>query len=189
MTALCWGDRRNDRAASLQTNGRYFRRSHTLQFTLSLRASQHGSSYQGQVVVCSVKFLPVAAYDPKHFLVTYLAAQHETEIWLAPLGGTRLLVPYRASISTPMGLGKVCVDHFRGKCARRTLGQPDRRYASPSEISQRRARIRRATRLLRNPIVFRSAHAASGHAAAALLSTRRLIAFPKAPSTAERDCG
>ena len=61
--------------------------------------------YQGQVVVCSAKFLPVAGYDPKHFLVTYLAAQHETEIWLAPLGSTRLLVPYRASISTPMGVG------------------------------------------------------------------------------------
>ena len=61
--------------------------------------------YQGQVVVCSAKFLPVAGYDPKHFLVTYLAAQHETEIWLAPLRGTRLLVPYRASISTPMGVG------------------------------------------------------------------------------------
>jgi hypothetical protein len=38
--------------------------------------------YQGQVVVCSAKFLPVAGYDPEHFLVTYLAAQHETEIWL-----------------------------------------------------------------------------------------------------------
>jgi hypothetical protein len=61
--------------------------------------------YQGQVVVCSAKFLPVAGFDPKHFLVTYLAAQRETEIWLAPLAGTRLLVPYRASISTPMGVG------------------------------------------------------------------------------------
>jgi hypothetical protein len=61
--------------------------------------------YQGPVVVCSVKFFPVAGYDPKHFLVTYLAAQHDTEIWLAPLAGSRLLVPYRTSISTPMGLG------------------------------------------------------------------------------------
>jgi hypothetical protein len=61
--------------------------------------------YQGEVVVCSAKFLPVAGYDPKHFLVTYLAAQHETEIWLAPVGGSRLLVPYRVSISTPMGVG------------------------------------------------------------------------------------
>jgi hypothetical protein len=61
--------------------------------------------YQGPVVVCSAKFLPVAGYDPKHFLVTYLAAQHETEIWLAPLGASRLLVPYRTSISTPIGVG------------------------------------------------------------------------------------
>jgi hypothetical protein len=61
--------------------------------------------YQGPVVVCSVRFFPVAGYDPKHFLVTYLAARHDTEIWLAPLAGTRLLVPYRTSISTPMGLG------------------------------------------------------------------------------------
>jgi len=67
--------------------------------------AQPVEGYRGQVVVCSAKFLPVAGYDPKHFLVTYLAAQHETEIWLAPLGITRLLVPYRASISTPMGVG------------------------------------------------------------------------------------
>ena len=61
--------------------------------------------YQGPAVVCSVKFFPVAGYDPNHFLVTYLAAQHDTEIWLAPLAGSRLVVPYRALISTPMGLG------------------------------------------------------------------------------------
>jgi hypothetical protein len=79
-------------------------------YNLSLAFERFGMAhpnegYQGQVVVCSAKFLPVAGYDPKHFLVTYLAAQHETEIWLAPLSGTRLLVPYRASISTPMGVG------------------------------------------------------------------------------------
>src|SRR6201995_634373 len=76
-------------------------------YNLRLAFSRFGTAranegYQGQVVVCSAKFLPVAGYDPKHFLVTYLAAQHETEIWLAPVGSTRILVPYRASISTPM---------------------------------------------------------------------------------------
>ena len=63
-------------------------------------------------MVCSAKFLPVAGYDPKHFLVTYLAAQHVTEIWLAPLTGTRLLVPYRASISMPMGVGVLEATRF-----------------------------------------------------------------------------
>jgi hypothetical protein len=61
--------------------------------------------YEGPVVVCSVKFLPIAGYDPKHFLITYLAAQRDTEIWLAPFSGTRLMVPYRASMPTPIGLG------------------------------------------------------------------------------------
>jgi hypothetical protein len=61
--------------------------------------------YQGPVIVCAVKFLPVAGYDPKHFLITYLAAQHDIEIWLAPMAGSRLMVPYRMSMPTPMGLG------------------------------------------------------------------------------------
>lgn len=63
------------------------------------------TGYQGRVVVCSVKFLPVAGHDPKHYLVTYLAAQHDVEIWLAPLAGSRLLVPYRVSMPTPIGPG------------------------------------------------------------------------------------
>jgi hypothetical protein len=75
-----------------------------IRYNLRLAFERFGTArptegYQGQVVVCSAKFLPVAGYDPKHFFVTYLAAQHDTG------GGTRLLVPYRASISTPMGVG------------------------------------------------------------------------------------
>ena len=60
--------------------------------------------YQGPVIVCAVKFFPVAGYDPKHFLITYLAAQHDIEIWLAPIAGSRLMVPYRMSMPTPMDL-------------------------------------------------------------------------------------
>jgi Protein of unknown function (DUF3108) len=79
---------------------------YNLQLTFERLSEAHpAEGYQGPVVVCRAKFSPVAGYDPKHFLVTFLAAQRETEIWLAPLIGTRLLVPYRASISTPLGVG------------------------------------------------------------------------------------
>lgn len=61
--------------------------------------------YQGVAVVCAVKFLPLAGYDPKHFLITFLAAQDDTEIWLAPFSGSRLMVPYRMTMPTPFGLG------------------------------------------------------------------------------------
>jgi len=70
------------------------------------------SGYQGPVIVCAVKFFPVAGYEPKHFLVTYLAAQHDIEIWLAPVAGTRLMVPYRMSMPTPMGLGVLQATKF-----------------------------------------------------------------------------
>jgi Protein of unknown function (DUF3108) len=61
--------------------------------------------YQGGAVVCAVRFNPVAGHDPKRYLVTYLAAHRDIEIWLVPLAGSRLLVPYRASIPTPVGQG------------------------------------------------------------------------------------
>jgi len=61
--------------------------------------------YQGPAVVCAVQFFPLAGYNPNHFLITFLAAQHDTEIWLAPFAGSRLMVPYRMAMPTPFGLG------------------------------------------------------------------------------------
>jgi hypothetical protein len=61
--------------------------------------------YQGVAVVCAVSFIPVAGHDPKRYLVTYLAAHRDIEIWLVPLAGSRLLVPYRAAMPTPLGQG------------------------------------------------------------------------------------
>jgi len=61
--------------------------------------------YQGGAVVCAVRFVPVAGHDPKRYLVTYLAAHRDIEIWLVPLAGTRFLVPYRAAMPTPVGRG------------------------------------------------------------------------------------
>jgi hypothetical protein len=94
--------------------------------------------YQGQVVVCSAKFLPVAGYDPKHFLVTYLAAQHETEIWLAPLSGTRLLVPssfyFNAHGRWRFGSNKICVRAVRRRFARWPLNELDQSHLNKRYI-------------------------------------------------------
>jgi hypothetical protein len=73
--------------------------------------------YQGPAVVCSVKFLPVAGYDPKHFLITYLASRRDMEVWLAPFAGSRLMVPYRLSVPTPLGLGILQATKFVARSA------------------------------------------------------------------------
>lgn len=68
--------------------------------------------YQGTVVVCSVYFTPLAGHIPDRAAIKYLVAQRDMEMWLAPLAGTRLMVPYRASIPTPIGLGVLQASQF-----------------------------------------------------------------------------
>jgi Protein of unknown function (DUF3108) len=68
--------------------------------------------YQGTVVVCAVYFTPVAGHVPERSTIKYLAEQRDMELWLAPIAGTRLMVPYRASIPTPIGLGVLQANQF-----------------------------------------------------------------------------
>ena len=68
--------------------------------------------YQGTVVVCSVTFVPVAGHIPNRPAIKYLAELRQTEMWLAPIAGTRLMVPYRVSLPTPLGQGLLEATQF-----------------------------------------------------------------------------
>jgi hypothetical protein len=68
--------------------------------------------YQGTVVVCAVYFSPVAGHVPERSTIKYLVAQRDMEMWLAPIAGTRLMVPYRAQVPTPIGLGVLQAREF-----------------------------------------------------------------------------
>ncbi|MBK3662056.1 DUF3108 domain-containing protein [Bradyrhizobium diazoefficiens] len=59
--------------------------------------------YHGPVVVCSLYFVPVAGYIPDRPVIKYLAAQRNIEIALAPVAGTRVLVPFWLKVPTPLG--------------------------------------------------------------------------------------
>ena len=61
--------------------------------------------YEGPAVVCAIYFVPIAGYIPTRATIKYLTSQREMEAWLAPVGASRVLVPYRVSIPTPLGLG------------------------------------------------------------------------------------
>lgn len=61
--------------------------------------------YEGPVVVCSINFTPLAGYIPGRTVIKYLVNLRDMEVWLAPVAGTRVLVPFRISIPTPLGLG------------------------------------------------------------------------------------
>jgi hypothetical protein len=72
--------------------------------------AEHG--YQGQSVVCSVIFHPIAGHIPDRAAIKYLADLRTIEIWLAPIAGTRVLVPYRVTVPTPIGLGVLQATQF-----------------------------------------------------------------------------
>jgi Protein of unknown function (DUF3108) len=68
--------------------------------------------YQGPVVVCAIYFSPVAGYIPDRAVIKYLAAQRNIEIAFAPVAGTRILVPYRMVIPTPLGTAMLQATQF-----------------------------------------------------------------------------
>lgn len=68
--------------------------------------------YQGAVVVCAVYFTPIAGYIPDRPAIKYLIAQRDMEIWFAPVAGTRVVVPFRISIPTPLGMGVMQATQF-----------------------------------------------------------------------------
>jgi hypothetical protein len=68
--------------------------------------------YEGPVVVCAVNFMPVAGYIPSRSAIKYLISLKDIEAWFAPIGATRVLVPYRVSIPTPIGVGVMEATQF-----------------------------------------------------------------------------
>ena len=68
--------------------------------------------YQGPVVVCAVYFSPVAGYIPDRPVIKYLAALRNMEIAFAPVAGTRILVPFRMTVPTPLGTAMLEATQF-----------------------------------------------------------------------------
>jgi hypothetical protein len=59
--------------------------------------------YQGPVLVCSVTFQPIAGHRTNSALVKYLSQGRDIELWLAPIAGTRVLAPFRLSVTNIVG--------------------------------------------------------------------------------------
>jgi hypothetical protein len=68
--------------------------------------------YSGPVVVCAVYFTPVSGYIPDRAAIKWLASQRNIEAWFAPIAGTRVLVPFRMMIPTPLGMGVLEATQF-----------------------------------------------------------------------------
>jgi hypothetical protein len=70
------------------------------------------AGYQGPVVVCAMTYRPLAGYIPGAFRVNYLKANHDMEMWFAPIAGIRMLAVIRISIPTMLGTAVLKATRF-----------------------------------------------------------------------------
>jgi hypothetical protein len=68
--------------------------------------------YEGPVVVCAVYFTPISGFVPDRPAIKYLVELRDAEVWLAPISGTRMVVPFRFSMPTPLGMGVLQATEF-----------------------------------------------------------------------------
>lgn len=63
--------------------------------------------FTSNVVVCNIRYTPVAGHRTDRPSVQFMKDNRDMSVWLAPIEGTKLLLPYRISVQTQLGLSVV----------------------------------------------------------------------------------
>lgn len=63
--------------------------------------------FTGNVAVCNIRYVPVAGHRTDKPTVQFMRDNREMSVWLAPIDGTKLLLPLRISVQTQVGLSVV----------------------------------------------------------------------------------
>jgi hypothetical protein len=82
------------------------------------------SAYSGPAVICRVKFIPIAGYQPDNPGIQLMSQSDEIEVWLIPLRGTHMYVPYRIVLPTLVGYGSAVVTSIQVAGSRRASAEP-----------------------------------------------------------------
>ena len=59
--------------------------------------------YEGPVAVCAVRYKPIAGHRANRAGTKFMADNKEIEAWLAPVGHSRIVAPFRISLMTMIG--------------------------------------------------------------------------------------
>ena len=61
------------------------------------------AGYAGPIIVCNARYVPVAGHRPGRAGTKFMEDNRDISVWLAPVEGTRILMPLRISVKTMMG--------------------------------------------------------------------------------------
>jgi hypothetical protein len=74
-----------------------------IQLSYEGKKTIESKGYSGEVAVCSVRYVPVAGHRPDRPGTKFMADNRDMQVWLAPVGTTRFVMPYRISVATMIG--------------------------------------------------------------------------------------
>ncbi len=75
----------------------------SMSFAAMDEATSPRTGYQGPVVLCNIKYIPVSGHFTTSEITTYLADSDRILIWYAPLEQTGYFIPYRLLLTTSAG--------------------------------------------------------------------------------------
>jgi len=61
------------------------------------------TGYSGPVAVCAARYVPIAGHRPNRPATKFMVDNKQMEVWLAPVGSERVLMPFRVSVRTMLG--------------------------------------------------------------------------------------
>lgn len=67
------------------------------------RATSTRTGYQGPLVLCRIRYLPVSGHFTTSEMTSYLAREDRILIWYAPLRDSEYFIPYRVLVGTSLG--------------------------------------------------------------------------------------
>lgn len=73
-----------------------------LSFVESRAINEPRKGYVGHVLVCRASYTPVAGHRPLP-VTNYMQQNRDMQVWLAPVAGSRALMPYRIQVKTQIG--------------------------------------------------------------------------------------
>ena len=63
--------------------------------------------YKGPVLVCKARYVPIAGHRALRPATKFMEENRDMDVWLAPVEGSRLLVPLRIAVRTMIGMSVI----------------------------------------------------------------------------------
>ena len=69
-------------------------------------------SYDGKLIVCKASYKAISGHKPGRSQTTFMENNKDMEVWLAPVAGTRALLPWKISVRTQLGKAVITATSF-----------------------------------------------------------------------------